>query len=236
MSRKGKQLLQEVLGEEKFQAYENGDWIGTKSPDGYEYFAKKGRFHVPIKRVPIEEEDDKTPKENEKEVEHPLLNDRFFFYTTPQTIWSRDIRREQTGKLNGNDLYDAVATYIQSAKLGKVNWMCGNIDINLPNDMPPENIEFLTFVKRGLKRINIFVRRFPRIYERFITESGFIVIVFFMVLSLPITLLLAFIDTFILNGIISPIHVGLTLSCVIPLLAIHAGYLQWKNKWEVSLE
>jgi len=239
MSRKGKILLCEVLGEEKFQSYEEGDWIGVKSPDGYEYFAKKGRFHVPIKREKTQESDEVTEEQINQFFEQ---NPQYLGTTVTREVVRNHLSQQRWGgsnssggKLNGNDLYDAVATYVQSAKLGKLNWGCGNIDIDLPNNMPPQDTTFFTFLKRGIKRTSIWIRRFPRNYVKAVTEAE------------PLPLVASgfgifsgiFIGGILFDEYVIDITVGHVLSfqfLSILIFAFHSGYLRWKNQWGVNGE
>lgn len=60
-------------------------------------------------------------------------------------------RRDTTverGEVSGKDIYDTIASFIVSVRLGKVDWRCGVVDVKLPSDMPPfppRNLGFLTF-------------------------------------------------------------------------------------------
>lgn len=236
MNRRGRQLLHEVLGDKKFQTYEEGDWIGVKSPDGYEYFAKKGRFHIPIKRKKIGE----PPKQEEVGEEDDHLPDDFgdYYHTLPNRIWNVTINygnKTEMGKLNGNDLYDAVATYVQSAKLGKLEWKCGNIDIDLPNNMPPQDTSVTTFIKRGLRKTGIGLYRLPRNYIRTIITIDLPIVILCVPLGfLGMTILSLFVDSFIVNVSVNSLLIGYFTWAL--FFTFHSGYLRWKNQWEVNGE
>ena len=68
----------------------------------------------------------------------------------PQQPEERFHIQTDSGRLKAWNIDDAVASFIQAAKIGKVNWGCGNIDVRLPSSMPPKDLGITTFVRRGL--------------------------------------------------------------------------------------
>jgi len=82
--------------------------------------------------------------------------DNYSYWMTKQT-WGIKLQRmgsqgelsEGLIKANGSALYDSAASFVTSGKLGKVNWKCGIINIALPNKMPsdlPNDVSFISFL------------------------------------------------------------------------------------------
>lgn len=135
--------------------------------------------------------------------------------------------RVSAGDITGSDLYDSAASFVTAAKLGKVNWGCGSIRVELPSNMPPTKISFVNFISRG---ISIFFRtmlRLPRqIYHGLITlNANDDIMMLFPFLVIFGFLLFIVVDMFLPQPIKSIIYLGTAI------FGLWIWYLRWKRKW-----
>jgi hypothetical protein len=200
MGRKSRELLKELLGEENFERYENGDAVGIESPDGYTYKIERRQGYADIVR------------------------------SRPSSRYSYSSR--DSGRLRAFDIDDGIATFIEHARLGQVSWKCGNIDIDLPTNMPPKNTDFTTFLFRGIKTIIYYLKILPREYlnwvrtgDTFIASMGTFAV--WIGLALPIAIGAK-------EGWWPDYVVGSWFFSLLPI-GMLIGYIRWKNQWEVKL-
>lgn len=200
MGRKSRELLREILGEEGFERFENGDGIEVKSPDDYIYKIEKRRGYADVVR------------------------------SRPRSSYSYG--STDSGRIRAFDIDDGIATFIEHARLGKVNWACGNIDIDLPSNMPPRNTSFLTFMIRGLKTIIYYLRTLPSRYVEALRGDD-PVIAFLVCVILPWMIVVGAM-AFNEASLFGPFIDGLIL--LFPFyMGIGMGYTRWKRQWEVKL-
>lgn len=199
MGRKSRELLKELLGEENFERYENGDGIRIESPDGHTYQIEKRQGYADIIR------------------ETPATSYRY--------------RSTDSGRLRAFDIDDGVATFVENARLGRVDWACGNMDVDLPKNMPPRNTSFMTFLLRGMKSMIYYLRIFPGWYANHIRNSDAAPVIFAGILFPWLGGMVILIN---FESIVPPL-----LGWAVLLFPIYMGiftyYIRWKREWEVKL-
>lgn len=147
---KSRELIIELIGEEKARRYYRGQRIEIKAPH-HTYGIERGRGYANIIRS----------RESYDEIKsyplaRPLTDQQKRDYYTRfrgVIITDTEVRipysytsRTSTGTIRSWNIDDAVASFIVAAKVGKVNWGCGNLDVRLPSSMPPRDLGFLEFI------------------------------------------------------------------------------------------
>lgn len=78
---------------------------------------------------------------------------------------------QQTGTIYQSDdaqFYDALTSFIVNAKHNTIQWGCGKLGLVFPNNMPPRDLSFLSYLKHNM----------PNVISRF---KSFLVITFMLV-------------------------------------------------------
>lgn len=142
-------------------------------------------------------------------------------------------RSTDSGRLRAWNIDDAVAAFIQAAKVGKVNWGCGNIDVRLPSNMPPKNLSLITFLTRGIRTILYAIAMIPSKYSELLgSDDAFIAIMGGIILPWVIGLGLM---SVLLDRIVIPRIIGyVAVLWPIPVM-FSTGYSRWKQSWEVKM-
>ncbi len=79
----------------------------------------------------------------------------------------------ERGMVYGRDIYDSVASYIVSVRLGTVDWECGNVRVSLPSSMPPQpprDRGVMTFVLMQIGQLALYSLQVPRVLVEVLTE------------------------------------------------------------------
>ncbi len=79
----------------------------------------------------------------------------------------------EKGVVWGSDIYDSVASYIVSVRLGTVDWKCGSVRVSLPSNMPPQpprDRGVMTFVLMQIGQLVLYSLQGPRVLAEVFTE------------------------------------------------------------------
>lgn len=218
-----RELIVELIGEEETERYYNGEQIEIPGRS-YIYFIERRRGYADIVRLRVTEE--------------YLYNNRWYDIGTlsrsnvDYSSLERRVRQSEreSGRIRAWNIDDAVASVIVAARVGRVNWACGNIDVRLPSGMPPKNLSLFTFVKRGILTGVYAITQIPTLIPKITTGDTFLV--FMLPLLLWSVGLIFYVapdpDTklsWFWRGWIS----------WYPLYGLYVLYARWKHGWEVKM-
>ncbi len=158
----------------------------------------------------------------------------------------------EKGTVYGRDIYDSVASYIVSVRLGTVDWECGNVRVSLPSSMPPQPPRytgFVSFVVMQIGQLVLYSLQGPRVLAEVFTElhrglvtddDGIIQVYWFLsgVLLIVGTLLVGVLGL-IYERIFVDVEVTMLWSrlwaktCIPLCIAyyIYLSYRRWQRQW-----
>jgi len=188
-------------------------------------------------------------------------------YWMAKTQWGLKLQQLTGDKLSeglikaeDEGLYDAAASFVVSGRLGRVDWRCGHIQVDLPEEMPPRpplSLSFIDYLGSEVLGGILFVISLPVQYYKWCFDSAkesydapwyMIYIVSGVVFTfIHWTLLTIIVET--LHLIPPPIpetwltNLNLLSFWLLggffiggPIVAILTKYLGWRHHWETMLK
>lgn len=152
----------------------------------------------------------------------------------------------EKGQVSGDDIYDVVASFIMSIRLGRVNWACGNVQVSLPSTMPPQpprNIGFISFalikvgdgLRVGLKHSKRIPGILARIHNELLSgDDGIFQVYVLLVCGFIFVGLLFMMILDIIFYTREPVMCRLWISVTVPLgvvYYIYLSYKRWQKQW-----
>lgn len=103
-------------------------------------------------------------------------------YWMAKTQWGLKLQQLSGDKLSeglikaeDEELYDAAASFVVSGRLGRVDWRCGHIQVDMPEDMPPQpprSLSFIDYLGSELLRAVLSALSLPIQYYKFCIDAA----------------------------------------------------------------